>query len=100
MVVGIVNRNSELSRSLLSIAMAGVEAERPSRMRERLAHLAMRVSGTHIVDAMTAVSRRSHSSHHNLPEKDLAPREQIPTQPDHTDPMPASAALQTKASVH
>lgn len=42
----------ELSSSLSSIAMAdGVEEERPSRTKGRLASLATRVIGTRIADA-------------------------------------------------
>ena len=48
-----MNRNGELSSSLSSIAMAGVEADRPSR---NLVFLAMRASGIGVVDAMITVS--------------------------------------------
>lgn len=51
-----MNRKSGLSNSLLSIAMAGVEVERPSRKKGRLAFLAMEVTESHTADAMITVS--------------------------------------------
>lgn len=42
------------------MAMAGVEAERPSRKKGRLAYLAMRERRTRIVVAIVTVSRCSH----------------------------------------
>lgn len=56
----IVNRDRRLSHSLWSIAMAGVEKERPSRKKGRLAFLAMGANGTRIGDAMIGVSPCSH----------------------------------------
>ena len=48
----VVNRDRRLSNSLSSIAMAGVEVERPYRKKGCLAFLPMGVSGTRIGDAM------------------------------------------------
>lgn len=79
-----MNRNGELSRSLSSIAKAGVEAERPSRRKERRADQATRVSRTRMVDA----------------GEDSTPQEQTPTKLDRTDPTLASATLQTRANVY
>ena len=50
-----MNHDGSLSNSPSSIAMAGAEVGRPSRMMAGLALLARRVSETHTVDAIITV---------------------------------------------
>ena len=54
-----MNRNGELRSPLSSIAMAGVEAERPSRRKAHPAFPAMKVTGIRIVAAIIIVSHSS-----------------------------------------
>ena len=57
-----MNHNGSLSNSPSSIARAGAEVQRPSRMKVGLAFLARAVSENRIVDAIVTVSvcARSH----------------------------------------